>query len=123
MTVRSFDPQEFLRVADSLVSQDTSEASLRTAVGRIYYAVFLSDSGCTWRKSGSRPHPRKSDLVSCADVRQATRENSLERLFEGLRVAWRTMYWTWPSAFKDMDWQRNYQMARRLANFVLERLR
>ena len=36
-----FDPLEFLRVAESLAAGDTSEANLRTAVSRTYYAVFL----------------------------------------------------------------------------------
>ena len=37
----TFDPADFLRVANELASEGHDEAFLRTAVGRAYYAVFL----------------------------------------------------------------------------------
>ena len=116
MTVRSFDPQEFLRVADSLVSQDTSEASLRTAVGRIYYAVFLTARETLGVSGRSRIHGR---VIGELRRRDRYAGGQLEKL-EGLRVV-ADYQLDVRSAF-DVDWQRNYQMARRLANFVLERL-
>ena len=116
MTVRSFDPQEFLRVADSLVSQDTSEASLRTAVGRIYYAVFLTARETLGVSGRSRIHGR---VIGELRRRDRYAGGQLEKL-EGLRVV-ADYQLDVQSAF-DVDWRRNYQMARRLANFVLGRL-
>ncbi len=37
----TFDPSEFLNVASELARNPHDEASLRTAVGRAYYSVFL----------------------------------------------------------------------------------
>ena len=117
MSLRAFDPQEFLRVADSLVSQDTSEASLRTAVGRIYYAVFLTARETLGVRGRSHIHGR---VIGELRRRDRYAGGQLERL-EGLRVVADYQLGV-QNPFED-DWQRNYQMARRLANFVLERLR
>ena len=37
----TFDPREFLRVAGQLAQHNDDEASLRSAVNRAYYSVFL----------------------------------------------------------------------------------
>ena len=37
----TFDPREFLRVAADLAQNNDDEASLRSAVNRAYYSVFL----------------------------------------------------------------------------------
>jgi len=37
----TFNPNEFLRLANELARNTDDEASLRSAVGRAYYAVFL----------------------------------------------------------------------------------
>ena len=117
VTVRPFDPREYLRVADSLVSQDASEASLRTAVGRIYYAVFLTARETLGVSGRSRIHGR---VIGELRRRDRYAGGQLERL-EGLRVV--ADYQLEVQSAFNTDWQRNYQMARRLANFVLERLR
>ena len=39
--LRSFEPNEFLQIARRL-ARENSQASSRTAVGRIYYALFLT---------------------------------------------------------------------------------
>ena len=116
VTLRSFDPEEFLRVADSLVLQDTSEASLRTAVGRIYYAVFLTARETLGVSGRNRIHGR---VIGELRRRDRYAGGQLERL-EGLRVV-ADYQLDVQNPFED-DWQRNYQMARRLADFVLERL-
>ena len=38
MTNQKFNPLDFLRSAEFLAERDPSEAGLRTAVGRTYYA-------------------------------------------------------------------------------------
>ncbi len=37
----TFDPREFLRIANQLAQHNDDEASLRSAVNRAYYSVFL----------------------------------------------------------------------------------
>ena len=37
----TFNPSEFLRLANELARDNSDEAKLRSAVGRAYYAVFL----------------------------------------------------------------------------------
>lgn len=38
---RAFDPVLFVEVAESLAQDANSQAGLRTAIGRAYYAMFL----------------------------------------------------------------------------------
>jgi uncharacterized protein (UPF0332 family) len=42
----TFNPSEFLRVANELALNTDDEASLRSAVSRAYYAVFLQARDC-----------------------------------------------------------------------------
>ena len=117
MTTESFNPEEFRRIASLLVLNDSSEASLRTAINRLYYAAFLATRDALG-VSGSRTiHGRVSGELRRYDRLAGER---LERLFELRRLADYVLDVADPLR---TDWQRNYQMARRLANFVLERLR
>ncbi len=117
VTARGFDPLEFVRVADLLVSRHTSEASLRTAVDRLYYAAFLSAREFFGVAGRTRIHQRVIGELRTHDRMAAQQLETLRNI----RVV----------ADYDLevqdplrnDWQRNYQIARRLANFVLERLR
>ena len=116
VTARGFDPLEFVGIADLLVSHPTSEAGLRTAVGRLYYAAFLSAREFLAVPGRTRIHQRVIGELRTHDRMAAQQLETLRRI----RVV----------ADYDLevqdpirtDWQRNYQMARRLANFVLERL-
>ena len=108
---------EFVRVADLLASRHTSEASLRTGVDRLYYAAFLSAREFLGVSGRTRIHQRVIGELRTHDRMAAQQLETLRNI----RVV----------ADYDLDvqdplrrdWQRNYQMARRLANFVLERLR
>ena len=51
------DPSDFLEVARALIKGDPSEAYLRTAVGRAYYAAFLqARDAAGLRNEGSGIH-------------------------------------------------------------------
>ena len=108
---------EYLHVVDALTDQDPAEADLRTAIGRLYYAAFLlarESLGVTGR---SHIHGRVIGEVARNDRVAAV---ELEKLFDLRTLA------DYDLEIQDPlrnDWQRNYQMARRLANFILERLR
>ena len=103
-------------MADSLADHGASEADLRTAVGRAYSAVFLTARDIFQVRGRTRIHGRVIGELRRHD-RFASRQ--LDRLMS-LRIL----------ADYDLevqdplrnDWQRNYRMARRLADFVLGRL-
>ena len=93
-----------------------SEASMRTAVGRIYYAVFLTVRETLGVSGRSRIHGR---VIGELRRRDRYAGDQLQKL-EGLRVV-ADYQLDVQSAF-DADWQRNYRMARRLADYILGRL-
>ena len=116
VTARGFDPLEFLGIADLLVSRHTSEASLRTAVDRLYYAAFLSAREFLGVSGRTRIHQR---VIGELRVHDRIAAHQLETL-RNIRVVA-----DYDLEVRDPlrnDWQRNYQMARRLADFVLRRL-
>ena len=118
MTSRhSFDPLDLLRVADFLADRDSSEASLRTAVSRTYYAVLLAVSDELGVARGRNIHTR-----AIGELRRRDRHAGTQlRILMDLRIL--------ADYFLDIrdpfraDWQWNYQMARRGANLVVNRLR
>ena len=111
-----FDPLEFLHVAESLAERDSSEASLRTAINRFYYTAFL-----TSREALQVSGARYIHGLVIGELRRHDRRagDHLERL-RALRGL--SDYDLEVEDALRRDWQRNYRMARRLANFVLERL-
>ena len=118
MTSRhSFDPLDLLRVAEFLAERDSSEASLRTAVSRTYYAVLLAVSDELGVARGRNIHSR---AIGELERRDQHAGDQLRRLMQ-LRVL--------ADYFLDIrdpfraNWQWNYQMARRHANLVVNRLR
>ena len=117
MTTESFNPEEFRRIATSLVLGDSSEASFRTAINRLYYAVFLATREALGISGSRTIHGRVYGELRRYDRLAGER---LQRLFELRLLADYVLDVADPLR---NDWQRNYQMARRLANFVLERLR
>jgi cytosine/adenosine deaminase-related metal-dependent hydrolase len=77
---QNFDPEEFLALADRL-SKGTSQAELRSAISRAYYAVFLrareemASSGTTTGTSSDHA------IVARAQSRQARGNlNTLRRM-------------------------------------------
>ena len=117
VTSQPFDPLDYLHVADALTDQDPSEANLRTAIGRLYYAAFLLARESLGVAGRSRIHGRVIGELARNDRVAAV---ELEKLFD-LRIL--ADYDLEVQDPLRTDWQRNYQFARRLAQSVLERLR
>ena len=113
---QSFDPLEFLRVAESLVQHDPSEASYRTAVNRIYYAVFLTARELLQVPGEQHIHGRVIGELRRRD-RYASRQLKALHTLRGLADYHLTVH----DSLRN-DWHQNYQLARRLSTFVLERL-
>jgi hypothetical protein len=111
-----FDPMDFIRLADDLVTADADEATLRTGVGRLYYAVFLiarTKTGLTGRRL---IHERVRTAISPHDDSLARQPGSLGHLRS---VA---DYEIQPTSVQDRDWHRNWDIARRNARSILRKL-
>ena len=116
MTNQEFNPLDFLRTAELLAERDPSEAGLRTAVSRTYYAVMLTAADSLGVTAGQHIHTRALGALLRHDEQAGKRLRQLMRL----RVL----------ADYDMDvqnplrtdWRRNYQLARSFAAFILGRI-
>ena len=116
VTSDSFDPLELLRVAESLADGDPSEADLRTAVSRNYYAVFLMARE-KFRVAGKRNiHGRVIGAVYIYDRMAGERLQKLE----ALRIL--ADYRLQDLDTLDRNWRDNYRKARNFASFILDRL-
>ena len=116
VTPYSFDPLEYLDVAESLAVWGASEADLRTAVNRTYYAVFLTARDALGVEGSSHIHGRVIGELKRHD-RFASRQ--LDSLLDLRTLADYDVHIQNP--FRS-DWRDNYELARRLASFVLARL-
>lgn len=113
----TFDPSEFLRVANELAETVDDEARLRTAIGRAYYAVFLRARD----KVGLRRHQRHIHGQVIGRLRDTDRSaaDQLDKL-ETLRG----------EADYDLDvqdplhndWWTNWSSASQFATHILRRL-
>jgi hypothetical protein len=111
-----FDPIEFYRIAEFLAGQDSSEASLRTAVSRMYYAAFLASRDSLQVLGRRHVHGRVIGELRRHDRYAGDQLEKLEVL-RGLAD-----YQMEAQNSTRSDWQQNYLLARQLARFVLERL-
>jgi hypothetical protein len=113
---RPFDPLDFLRIADALATDDADEASLRTAIGKVYYALFLIARDKTGIEGRATVHECVRAAISPHDHRLASRLGTIGhiRLVADYEVTTRSP--------QDRDWHRNWEIARRNARFVLRDL-
>lgn len=118
MAIRPLDPLDFLTVGRQLAAS-REEARLRTAVGRAYYSVFLvarDKAGVRGRRDVHaqvvRTVRRRSGFRAAGD-----KLDSLRRL--------RTVadYELLPQKPGDRNWPANWQIAERLANDILYKLK
>lgn len=116
MERREFDPMGFMRLADSLATDDADEATLRTAVGRLYYAVFLLARAKTGLEGQRQIHERVRIAISAHNRSLGSQLGTLGHL---RNVA---DYEIYPIAAQDRDWRNNWEIARRNANRVLRNL-
>ena len=116
MTNQKFNPLDFLRTAEFLAERDSSEADLRTAVSRTYYAVLLTVVDSLGVIAGQHIHTRAIGELTRYDQPAGLQLRQLKNLREiadydlDVQDPLRT------------DWRRNYQMARAFAAFVLGRI-
>ena len=116
VTPDSFDPLRFLRVAESLAGNDATEADLRTAVSRTYYAIFLAAREKFQVEGKRNIHGR---VVGVLRVYNKDAGLQLKKLMD-LRVL--ADYHLEIRNSSDQNWRDNYRKARRFAEFILERL-
>ncbi len=114
----AFDPLHFLSLARDLANVGQNEASLRTAVGRAYYALFL-----VARDKTGVTEKRKIHRLVIEAIRKRKAYHSTADQLDALRRL-RTVadYQLLPGQPTDRDWVRNWARADELANRVLPRL-
>ncbi len=113
----SFDPRSFLRLAEQLAQDDNDEASLRTAVGRAYYATFLQARDRLGIRGRRDIHGK---VIGGLKARDKAAGNQLHKL-ETLRGAADYEMNVVDPAHR--DWRSNWNMAHEYAIHILERLR
>ncbi len=111
-----FDPVEFIRLAETPATHDANEAALRTAVGRLYYAVFLLAREKTGVTDQRQVHERVRTALSSQNRSLASQLGTLGHL---RNVA---DYEMQPHIVQDRDWPNNWVNARRNASRILESL-
>ena len=116
MTNQEFNPLDFLRTAEFLAERDPSEAGLRTAVSRTYYAVLLAVVDSLGVTAGQHIHTRAFGALRRHDDQAGKRLRQLMHL----RVL--ADYHLEIHDPVRTDWRYNYQLARASAAFVLGRI-
>ena len=112
----SFDPLELLHIAEFLANGDASEAALRTAVSRTYYAVFL-----TVREELQVEGKRNIHGRVMGALRTYNKETGIQfqKLMDLRSLA---DYQLQDLETTDRNWRDNYRKARNFADFILDRL-
>jgi len=114
----SFEPLDFLELARKLVVgelQDT-EAILRTAVGRAYYALFLVARERTCTRERKKVHYR---VIKAVKRRDRSTGEQLKSLFRLRKVA---DYELVPENPRDRDWDQNWKRAKDIVDHLLPKL-
>jgi uncharacterized protein (UPF0332 family) len=113
----TFDPGEFLRVAHELSQHNYDEASLRTAVNRAYYSVFLIARDKVGLR-GSQRHIHGQVIGRLRPIDRAAADQ-LDKL-ETLRGE--ADYELMVEDPHHRDWKSNWTNARGFAAHILRRL-
>ena len=106
MHQHEFDPLSFLRLADELVTDDADEATLRTAVGRAYYAVFLIARSRVSVHGRHNIHERVRQAISPESTRAASLLGSIAH------VRFIADYELYPANPVYRNWRRNWERVR-----------
>jgi hypothetical protein len=119
-TTQPFNPREFHDVAVQITAHSQSEACLRSAINRMYFAAFW----LARTKTGIPPKPPKrgshAEVITQLKKRGfRTEADQLDKL-RALRVA--ADYDLMPDEPMDRDWLRNWQKATNLIASLLVRL-
>jgi len=118
MTNQAFDPREFYRLGRALGNRGTSEAEIRTAIGRVYYAVFIV--------ARDRMRVRGRGNVHDAVVNRVKRRHGYKSIGDQLASLRRLRnvadYQMLPDDTQNRNWPANWQRAQMIANKILPRL-
>jgi hypothetical protein len=118
MATQPFNPLDFLGVGRELAASH-EEAKLRTAVGRAYYSVFLGARD----KAGVRGRRDVHAQVIRAVRRRSGFRAAGDKLDSLRRLRIVADYELLPQRPSDRDWHANWQIAERLANDILSKLK
>lgn len=118
----SFNPLEFYTIAVSLI-QSPSEASYRTAIGRAYYAVFLTIANipAVQRVMPPASYGEGSHVAVINAVRRLHRLNIAEHLND-LRILRTLADYNLASNANEQDWAQCWNDAQRLADWLIAAL-
>jgi hypothetical protein len=108
---------EFLTVARELANRSQSEASLRVAVGRAYYAVFLIARDKARLQGKERIHERVWRAIEFKQLVAAAHFDSLREL----RV--QADYFPVTDEPDYQDWSANWRLADHYASLLIEFLK
>ena len=113
----TFEPLDFLRLANTLATPYANEAALRTAIGRAYDAMFLLARQRTRVQGRRSTHTRVREAISPTNQRFAS---LLGGMSEYRDVA---DYEPVPINPQFRNWRRNWEHVRRNVDEVLIELR
>jgi len=114
----SFDPLDFLTLAQSMASSGAQESELRTAVGRAYYALFLmARDKMDVRRRNSVHHETIKRLKKTEGYR--TMADQLDELSRLRKVA---DYELTPIKPEHQNWPENWSRASLLVDRIRPRL-
>lgn len=116
MQLPEFDPLLFLQLADELATADADEATLRTAVGRAYYAVFLLARSKVGVHGRHNIHERVRQTISPVNSRAASLLGSIAY------VRFVADYELQPNNPRYRNWRRNWERVRNDVVNVLDEL-
>jgi hypothetical protein len=113
----SFTPIDFLSVARDLADRSQTEASLRAAVGRVYYAIFITARDKAGLQGTDRLHERVKQAIWHKHPVAAGRFETLRRL----RVQADYIPVTRDPTYQ--DWLANWRLADLYASELVEFLK
>ena len=114
-----FDPLDFLDLARELGARTQDEASLRTAVGRAYYALFIiarDKLGFAMKRKAVHT------LVTKELKRRRGYRSTADQLAALKRLRHTADYQMLPDNPSDRDWQNNWSRAEEIVNQILHKL-
>lgn len=116
--IQSFNPRELFDIAVQLGDNGTTEARLRSAINRAYYAVF-------WlaRKKTGVSDRHDSHLKVVQSLKRMSGFNvEGDRLDAFRRLRGVADYDLVPQKASERDWERNWRKAKEFAQYLLQRL-
>jgi hypothetical protein len=112
-----FDPRRYLQFAEHLAAAASDETSLRVAVGRAYYAVFLEVRAFTGTAGRHGIHGQIANALNHLGLSNVASQVGTMRHFREVAD-----YEELPRIVSDRNWQRNWEQTRSNAHRIFARL-